>query len=411
MAKAKATNRSPSQLIVFLDDQLQRRNFTVDELNALVDEFEKSQTLFDYDSQESKIADTYEFNGLIQYAQADYADAYRNFTEALKFIDNGQSLYSRNAASWYYEMRQHILKQQKSKKIHNVVKLSFAIIFFTWIGISSWYNSDDAVLARADPYMMSLADSASMTMKAKVIFAKSDPVLVDSSTMQSVCANSDVSGDSVEAGCFDPNSGKIYIRDLPSDLDQGEITAAAHEMLHAAMSQEGMNDSEVAALNTNIADSNTGAAINTLLASYGEMSDSTRQDETQAFLGTTYRQLTPEMESYYSKYFSDGRQAILNAYDAVETVFNTRKQALAVEQQNIQTTYNNAEIYYSNHAYYARTGNRYGYENAYNQYVQTYNSYSHQVDQYNIDVRNYNELLAGYAGVPLSQLETKKIAN
>ena len=136
-------------------------------------------------------------------------------------------------------------------------------------------------------------------------------------------------------GCY--VNGRIYVFDVTDDRLNGikEVTAA-HEMLHAAYERlsEGekqrigkLVESQLAAI--------TDSRIKDLVELYDKTEPGERANELHSILGTEVKDLSPELEAYYGRYFKDrGALVSMSAkYEAVFQQINDEQNAL-VEQLN-----------------------------------------------------------------------------
>jgi hypothetical protein len=111
-------------------------------------------------------------------------------------------------------------------------------------------------------------------------------------------------------GCLSSRD-QAFILDTPTNKAQTVVTSA-HEMLHLAY-QRLPNDrkTEIAHLIDQAIDQNSANGIASELANQIDTAD--RRDEAHSLLGTEYKEIPRELETYYSEYFSD-RTKILTEY-------------------------------------------------------------------------------------------------
>jgi hypothetical protein len=121
-------------------------------------------------------------------------------------------------------------------------------------------------------------------------------------------------------GCY--TGGRIYVFDVTDTRLNGikEVTAA-HEMLHAAYERlsdeersriDGLVEKQLAAI--------TDTRIRDLIEIYDKTEPGERANELHSILGTEVKVLDPELEAYYSQYFSD-RQTLVTLSATYESVF------------------------------------------------------------------------------------------
>ncbi len=144
-----------------------------------------------------------------------------------------------------------------------------------------------------------LADATGMSETGRRIFLASTPELDDAENFNTHCPVDE----QIVLGCY--TAREIYLYRVTDDRLQGtnEVTAA-HEMLHAAYDRlpdsertriDGLIDAFVDALPDD-------HALFTVIESYP---DKAHADELHSRLGTEFTELTPELESYFGRYFDD----------------------------------------------------------------------------------------------------------
>jgi len=147
-----------------------------------------------------------------------------------------------------------------------------------------------------------IADEADFTTTGRTLFYRTNPQFETASEITAQC-------DIERLGCLSPK-GQTFILDDPSKPNQTLVTAA-HEMLHLAYERLSSNKKdELEPLLDQAVAQNAILGINGELES--EKTPEDRRDEAHSLLGTEYKNLPPELETYYSTYFSD-RWKILKA--------------------------------------------------------------------------------------------------
>jgi hypothetical protein len=158
--------------------------------------------------------------------------------------------------------------------------------------VTIWFSPSPAEISQ-------LADSTGMSETGRRIFLASTPELDDAEDFNTHCPVDE----QIVLGCY--TAREIYLFRVTDERLRGtnEVTAA-HEMLHAAY--ERLSDSERTHIDALIA-----AFVETLppehplfavLASY---ESDAQADELHSRLGTEIIDLTPELESYFGRYFDD----------------------------------------------------------------------------------------------------------
>lgn len=112
-------------------------------------------------------------------------------------------------------------------------------------------------------------------------------------------------------GCY-TSDGSIHLLDFSAAqyggrLDGLAATVAAHEMLHAAWaSLDGSTKSRVDKLLDAEADAMAGNAdFASRMAQYQKAEPGERYNELHSIIATEYLDISPELEKYYSRYFTD----------------------------------------------------------------------------------------------------------
>jgi len=170
----------------------------------------------------------------------------------------------------------------------------------------------------------------------KFLFLASQPLLAKSTddvqTFNSTCSN--VERTTSILGCY--SDYKIYLFDVTdTKLDGVRETTAAHEMLHAAYLR--MNDKDKTDVNKLLeaeADKlKANTDFNERMAYYDRNEPGQRDNELHSVIGTEIADISPDLETYYKKYFSDRRKVIiLNAkYISVFQKISSRAKELNAE--------------------------------------------------------------------------------
>jgi uncharacterized protein YukE len=177
-----------------------------------------------------------------------------------------------------------------------------------------------------------LADKTTMRGDTKRIFYVNHPQLSDKVEFNAECRTTE---QSIILGCYVSNKG-IYLLDVQEPKLNGVIeVTAAHEVLHAHY--ERLNESErekVDRMTTDFFENNVkNKRIIETVESYREKDSSVVPNELHSILATEVRDLSPELEEYYSKYFTD-RTKIVDFSEQYEQAFlDLEQQASYIESQ------------------------------------------------------------------------------
>lgn len=166
-----------------------------------------------------------------------------------------------------------------------------------------------------------LATNSGMNDSATRVFYVQDPQLSDKDSFNKECSQFE---ESIVLGCFTGQNIYIYNVDNAELAGIKEVTAA-HEMLHAAYERLDSGerqkvDAMVAAMYKNMSDSR----ISSLVKNYQDQNPAVVPNELHSIIGTEVRNLSPELEQYYSQYFDD-RDKVVDLSEAYEQVFNDAK--------------------------------------------------------------------------------------
>lgn len=177
-----------------------------------------------------------------------------------------------------------------------------------------------------------IATATSMDEKARRIFYAYHPSLDDKSAFNDHCNNRERT---IVLGCYVSGRG-IYVYNVTEPRLQGlvEVTSA-HEMLHAAYERLSSSDkTHVNDLLNQAYDKVTDKRIRGTIDDYRKHGDNV-VNELHSILGTEVRDLSPELEQYYRRYFTN-RLAIVGFSDKYEQAFAERKQQIADDDQKLQ---------------------------------------------------------------------------
>lgn len=166
------------------------------------------------------------------------------------------------------------------------------------------------------PELQALADRTMMTPLAREVFYRTRPELQERAPFTSSCPAKERRQ---ILGCYINRRIFVLKIDQPELATIMEVTAA-HEMLHAAY--EDLGSEERSRVDEWTADfyEETGSAdepLRELLESYPE---SERINELHSLLGTQVEKLIPELEQYYSRYFTR-RDGVVQAHEQSSEVF------------------------------------------------------------------------------------------
>lgn len=147
--------------------------------------------------------------------------------------------------------------------------------------------------------ILAIAEATTMTETARRIFFASLPVVEDAESFNEHC----VLEDSTVLGCY--AAQRIYVYRVTDERLAGTIeVTAAHEMLHAAYERLSGDDRRAvdALVEAFVAQLPDDDPVSAVLEGYPE---SQHADEWHARVATEFREIGPELEAHYARYFAD----------------------------------------------------------------------------------------------------------
>jgi hypothetical protein len=180
-----------------------------------------------------------------------------------------------------------------------------------------------------------IASEANLTNVGRFYFYASHPEIDNRKDFNAHCTQQDEK--TAILGCY--TAGRIYVFDVTDSRLEGikEVTAA-HEMLHAVY--ERLSDKDKQSINSAVEAqlaSVSNPRIKDLIELYDKTEPGERANELHSILGTEVNDLSPELESYYSRFFKDRKAlvALSEKYEAVFAQINTQQNALVEELNSL----------------------------------------------------------------------------
>jgi hypothetical protein len=168
----------------------------------------------------------------------------------------------------------------------------------------------------------------SMTPESKRLFYANRPLIEDKIDFNLHC--SDTAAEVATLGCYTGDRRGIYIYHVTdARLNGVQQVTAAHEMLHQAYQRLGTKekrqvDGWLKAAQAKVQD----PAILSQLDSYKKTEPGQLNNELHSILGTQVGQLSPQLENYYKRYFTD-RSRLVQYYSQYQSEFDKRRQQIA----------------------------------------------------------------------------------
>lgn len=197
--------------------------------------------------------------------------------------------------------------------------------------------------------VVSLADRASLNDTGKFYLYASQAEVSDRAEFNSKCGNLQ-NERTVVIGCYTGTDKRIYIYNVTdSNLDGVRETTTAHEMLHAAYDRLNPIDKKyvddlLVKQEANITDSR----IQSLIKEYQQSEPGQVVNELHSIFGTEIRDLSPELEAYYKRYFTNRSDvvALKEKYEKVFTDIAARQTALVAELNSLASDVNTKQKAY-----------------------------------------------------------------
>lgn len=267
-----------------------------------------------------------------------------------------------------------------------LILLGFVCALWQWRAILDWARLRNY---QAPAEIVELADTTTMTDQARRLFYVYHPELNGKEAFNQHCTNRE---QTIVLGCYVSNRG-IYLYDVQDPRLQGiKQVTAAHEMLHVgyerlSSSERQKVDALLQQAYDNLQDERIRANVESYRAAGADV-----MNELHSILGTEVADLSPELEAYYARYFTNRAQVVAYA-NSYSQEFTSRKTQVA--QYDAQLSDLKAQID-ANEASLGRQANdlasqRQQLDNDLNS--GNYASYNANVPRYNAAVQRYNTLL------------------
>lgn len=204
----------------------------------------------------------------------------------------------------------------------SVLALPLLVVGLFVFGIPRYYYSinDWLKLQNYTPSqeIKQLAEDAQFTKEGRKIFYVTDPELNDKTRFNTNCPFAERS---FVLGCF--NGYNIYLLSVEDGrLKSVETVTAAHEMLHAAYERLSRDErSRIDALIESKFKEISDQRLNDLIAEYRQQDPESVPNELHSILPTEVKDLGPDLENYYKRYFTD-RGKVVDKFQSYESVFS-----------------------------------------------------------------------------------------
>lgn len=224
------------------------------------------------------------------------------------------------------------------KKIARVISVgvSFAIIAGSVFVVQNRQAVQDWIALQTytpTAQIKSLATNATFTPHGRQLFYASHPSIDNQGAFNQHCTNRDEQ--SIVLGCYSRSFIYIYNVTDPRLTRVKEVTAA-HEMLHAAYDRLGKTERDK--LNEQLGTQFKLVAderLINLINLYRKTEPGELYNEMHSILATEARQLSPELETYYKRYFENRLQVVAYS-EEYEGVFTASKKQIAEYDKQLE---------------------------------------------------------------------------
>lgn len=195
------------------------------------------------------------------------------------------------------------------------------VLAIGWAILNRQYVADQVTIWAYQPAasIETIEDRIQLTDEGAFYFRASQPEVATAETFNQDCPRQE-SGSPI-LGCY--ASGRIFIYDVENeDLDGIEEVTAAHEMLHAAWERMSDSDREkIEPLLEAAYDDLADAELQSRMEYYHRTEPGQFYNELHSILPTEFKTLSPDLETYYKKYFKN-RSIVIQLFEQYDGVFD-----------------------------------------------------------------------------------------
>lgn len=213
---------------------------------------------------------------------------------------------------------------------NRVGRVTFTLLFLAVPIVGFWqrWNIYDAWRLRGytpPAKVVMLANETTVNEKSRRLFYVNRPSLDTKETFRQHCTSGEKT---IVLGCFISYKG-IFLQEINDDRLAGIMqVTAAHEILHAAYERLSMSDkNHIGGLIEAHYASLKNDRIKETIEDY-KKNGADITNELHSILATEVRNLPPELEVYYKRYFVD-RSKVVDFSERYEAAFTSRKQKVA----------------------------------------------------------------------------------
>ena len=241
-------------------------------------------------------------------------------------------------------------KYSKATVLLNVIICVLLLLVSYSIIVNRQYIIDQITVwqFQSTSQLDNLVDRSGLNDYGKFLYHASQPNLDATQTFNEECDR--IENTTSILGCY--KNSRIYIYDISdAQLDGIREVTATHETLHAAY--ERLSTSEQLKINVLLDAEYSKLAGNKdytdRMAFYARTEPGERDNELHSVIGTEIADISPELETYYSKYFSNRQKVVsLNTkYSSVFINLKNKANALATQLNALSTSINSQSAEYN----------------------------------------------------------------
>lgn len=216
----------------------------------------------------------------------------------------------------------------KANKLNltGIISLLISVVLFVaavWLFVYRQYAVDQFAVWQYQPTaeIEQVAKEAGFSDEGLFYFYASHPVIDGTSNFNVECAKQEAG--SAILGCYVHNN--IFIYDITDPRLKGvKAVTAAHEMLHAAYARlSGEEKSQVDRLLDEAYQEIEDENLDGRMQYYARTQPGQKHNELHSIIPTEILELSPELESYYGRYFND-RVSLVKLHDSYSSQFKKR---------------------------------------------------------------------------------------
>jgi hypothetical protein len=212
---------------------------------------------------------------------------------------------------------------KKHSSLGTIVSIIFVVVIVAaclWLFFNRTFLQDQLAAWGFKPsaQVASLEKDIDLTNTGTFYFNASAPQIDNATDFNAHCPQQEINNPIL--GCY--SNQHIYVYDVTeADLNGIQQVTAAHEMLHAIWARMSASDHDrIGALLQAQYDTMADKDLQNRMSYYQRNEPGEFINELHSIIGTEVGSLSPELESYYGKYFKD-RQKIVTYHAAYSKVF------------------------------------------------------------------------------------------